>query len=100
MARVNLTDAKVRALRPSTTRFDVQDALLPGLVVHITPTGHKSFMLKRRFPGSNHPTRRRIGDTNVMTIERARDTAREWLVQLQRGIDPSEHAKEQRRLAE
>ena len=57
MSRVVLTDAKVRALRPGARRFDVQDALLPGLIVHVTPTGSKSFMLKRRFPGSAHPTR-------------------------------------------
>lgn len=60
MARQNLTDAKVRALQPGAKRKDVQDALLPGLILHITPNGSKSFMLKQRFPGSNNSTRRRI----------------------------------------
>ena len=54
MARQNLTDAKVRALQPGAKRKDVQDALLPGLILHITPNGSKSFMLKQRFPGSNN----------------------------------------------
>jgi integrase len=100
MARQNLTDSKIRALRPGGKRFDVQDALLPGLIVHVTPRGNKSFMLKRRFPGRSNPTRRYIGDTNVILIAEARDTARIWLAQLQQGVDPALHAEEQRRLAE
>jgi integrase len=99
MSRVVLTDAKVRALRPGARRFDVQDALLPGLIVHVTPNGSKSLMLKRRFPGSAHPTPRRLGDTNVMTIEQARDKARQWLIWLERGIDPAQELAEQKRLS-
>ena len=56
-------------------------------------------MLKQRFPGSNNPTRRRIGEAGVMNIADARDVAREWLAQLQRGIDPADELAEQKRLA-
>jgi hypothetical protein len=45
MARIVLTEAKVARLRPGARRFDAADALVPGLVVHVTPSGHKSFML-------------------------------------------------------
>ena len=99
MARQNLTDANLRTLRPRAKRFDVQDALLPGLIVHVTPNGTKSFMLKQRFPGSNNRTRRRIGDPSVITVAQARDVARDWLAQLQRGIDPAHELAEQKRLA-
>jgi integrase len=99
MPRQNLTDAKILALRPRPKRFDVQDALLPGLVVHVTPRGKKSFMLKRRFPGSSNPTRRRIGEVGTITIAQARDTARQWLAWLERGIDPADELAEQKRLA-
>lgn len=100
MSRAVLTDAKVRALRPGAKRFDVWDAVLPSLIVHVTPRGAKSFMLKRKFPGYQTPTRRRIGDCHQMTVTEARAAGRQWLTWLERGIDPAHELKEQARLAE
>jgi integrase len=93
-----LTDASIARLKPKPgQRYDVVDPRLPGLIVHVTPTGSKSFMLKRRFPGSKHPTRRRIGEVGAMKIEQARETARQWLTWLDSGIDPADEIAEQKR---
>src|SRR5437879_1379576 len=64
MARVSLTDARIRALKPapSNRRYEVLDAIVPGLIVRVTDTGKRTLMLKTRFPGSRHPTRRAIGE--------------------------------------
>jgi hypothetical protein len=93
-----LTDAGIARLKPKPgKRYDVIDPRLPGLIVHVTPTGSKSFMLKRRYPGSKHVTRRRIGEVGAIKIEQARETARQWLTWLDRGIDPAHEIAEQKR---
>jgi integrase len=97
MAPLVLTDAKVARLRPGAQRYDAHDVLISGLIVHVTPTGAKSFMLKRRYPGGKHPTRRRLGEVGVINVERAREMAREWIGWLERGIDPKVEAAEQKR---
>ena len=55
--RVVLTDKKVRALRAAKKgeRYDVIDALMPGLLVRVTDKGSKTFMLRARFPGKVNP---------------------------------------------
>jgi integrase len=97
MAHVNLTDAKVARLRPGPRRYDVHDALLPGLIVHVTPNGSKSFMLKCKYPGGRHATRRRLGEVGATGVERAREMARQWIEWLDQGIDPAHEIAEQKR---
>ena len=50
---------------------------------------NKSFALHTRFPGSPHAKRRRIGEYGALTIEQARQIARDWTDQIRRGIDPA-----------
>jgi integrase len=95
----------------------INDALVPGLKVMVTDRGNLSYGFKRRWPGwippkpgqPQQPTWHRIGDVYVppksksdedidtdkiehaggcLTIKEARDVARTWLDQLDRGIDP------------
>ena len=101
MSRVQLTDQKVQSLKPRERRYDVLDALVPGLLVHVTPKGSKSLMLKTRYPGAKHPTRRAICEVGRMSLEQARDQAREWLRLVCSGADPAiELAEQQRRARE
>jgi Arm DNA-binding domain len=98
---VNLTDARIRALKPAEPgkRYDVRDAQ-PGMLVRVTSSGNKTFMLQARFPGSRHATRRAIGEFGAMSLDAARDIAREWLALIRRGLDPAVELSEQKRLAE
>src|SRR5947209_992798 len=92
MARVSLTDARIRVLKPapSNQRYEVLDAIVPGLIVRVTDTGRRTLMLKTRFPGSGHPTRRAIGEYGAITLDAARDKARAWHELIRRGIDPAD----------
>jgi hypothetical protein len=92
MARVSLTDARIRALKPAPSgrRYEVLDAIVPGLIVRVTDTGKRTLMLKTRFPGSRHPTRRAIGEYGAITLDAARDKARAWHEFLRRGVDPAD----------
>jgi integrase len=94
--RVNLTDRRIAALKPdkSGKRPELRDAVVPGLVVRVSPGGRRTFMLHRRFPGSDNPVRRSIGEVGALTLEQARKIARDWHEQIRRGVDPANEAKQ------
>jgi hypothetical protein len=87
--RVKLNDRSVAALKPAKRgpRYDVLDALMPGLAVHVTDKGSKTFVFRTRFPG-NKNSRRLLGKVGAMSVEQARAKARDWHQMLDRGIDP------------
>lgn len=91
-AKRKLTDAAIEAMKaaPEGTRLQHPDELVPGLAVRVTDKGKKTFVLIARFPGSNNPTRRALGEYPVLSLKDARETAREWILLLKKGIDPRE----------
>jgi integrase len=93
MAKRNLTDRTLRALKPAKPgqRYELGDAVMPGFGVRVTDKGRRTFVLVARFPGSKHPTRRAIGEYGAITLEKARAKAREWLELVRGGVDPRVH---------
>jgi integrase len=51
MATQNLTVRSIEGLKPGRTRYEVFDALTPGLAIRVTPSGHKSWVLLYRYHG-------------------------------------------------
>ena len=102
MARQTLTDRTLKALKAAEKgkRYDVADSVVPGLAVRVTQTGRVTFNLVARYPGSKNPTRRALGEYGAITLDQARDKARNWLEMLKKGVDPSAAEEEQRREAE
>jgi integrase len=94
-ARRNITDRLLKSLKPRGERYDVMDATVPGLGVRVSDN-RKTFILFTRYPGSGNPTRRTLGEYGVMSLEEAREKAREWRKLIKKGIDPSD--VEERRL--
>ena len=95
MNKVVLTDRFILSPKrvPPTGRVDFHDALVPGLSLRVTSTGHRSFNLIARFPANpKHPTRRALGTYGAITLDEARQQAREWLALIRRGTDPKIHA--------
>src|SRR6516162_5833214 len=88
--RIVLTDKFIGSPKrvPAAGRKRCADAEVPGLILMVQHTGHRSFMLSARFPGSSNPTNRLLGEYGQLTLKEARDRAREWLALLKRGIDP------------
>ena len=56
MTKRVLTDKAIAALKPATAgqRYIIGDALVPGLGVRVTDSGHKTYVLGARYPGSIH----------------------------------------------
>jgi integrase len=98
MSRVILSDSRVAALKPDAKRRRfILDALCPGLILQITPQGHKSYMLRGIWPGGRNRVRRLIAECGTITLADARDTARQWIALLAEGRDPQLELAEQRR---
>jgi integrase len=77
-----------------TTEY--RDAVVPGLVLRVTPSGHRSFCSRYRRGGRSAPYRRiTFGPLGKISLVKARKLAREVFVQLAAGKDPAaEHRRE------
>jgi integrase len=85
-----LTDRTLRSLKPKDKPYDIRDTAVRGLRVRVMPSGQRSFVLLARHSGKHSaPTRRALGVYDVMSLEEARDEAREWQKLIKRGVDPS-----------
>lgn len=100
--KVFLTATRIKNLPAAEPgkRYSVNDSDVPGLQVRVTGTGAKSFVFFTRFPGKRTPERRLIGKCVSMTVDEAREVAREWRRMIDRGLDPREEAERLRREAE
>ena len=99
MARQTLTDRFInsRKAAPAGRRGEYSDAIVPGLALRVTDRGHKSFVLVTRYPSSpKNPTRRALGQVGAITLDQARQKAREWLGLIAKGIDPKVEEARQR----
>jgi integrase len=103
-AKRDFTDRFLKAIKPAPAgkRILHWDAQVQGFGIRVTdkvtPERTGSFVLVERFPGSNNPTARWIGDYPDMALARGREIAREWRVDLRQGIDPK--IKEERKRQE
>ena len=92
MAGINLTDARVRALKPRKTARDVRDGKLRGFGVRVLPSGGKRYFVHRQHRGER--VWKMVGDAAEMSLEEARSRASGMLAAIRRGEgtprDPSE----------
>lgn len=86
--RATLTDVAVKRLprAPQGKRYDVWDALVPGLSVRVTDRGVKSWTVVGRVHG--RPVRATLGAYPDLGVADAREDAREALKAMARGIHP------------
>lgn len=89
MTTLKLTKPVVASLAPAAMRFVVWDASVPGFGVVVHPSGRKSFAL---FYRSHDGTQRKptIGTFGPMTVDQARELARDMLAKVRAGEDPSQ----------
>lgn len=107
-----LTKLGLDSLKPANEgqRYEVADTVVKGLRVRVTDVAIRAgrhqgraaniaFVLYARFPPSLKPTRRSLGryerDGGGMTLQAARDKAREWKRKITEGIDPIAEMRQQ-----
>ena len=82
-----LTVKSVDAAKPREKRYELADGALPGFYLSVMPTRHKSFIYRYRFGGRTR--RLTCGIHPQTTLAQARETAREAIGDIARGIDPA-----------
>lgn len=93
MARKSLTSIGVTKLKPKAARYAVPDPDLRGHYVRVTPAGAKSFVAVARDPGGKQIWTT-IGQTDVISIDEARERAREAIRRVRAGLPAHEPAAE------
>jgi integrase len=81
--------ARVAEATAAGGRIEYRDQECRNLRLRVSETGAKSYVLVARFPPGLHPTRRSIGKCDDVTLEEARDTARDWRRLIRQDIDPA-----------
>jgi integrase len=94
--RTNITDRLLKSLKPEAARYEQMDTAVPGFGVRVSD-GRKSFILFTRYPGSNNATRRTLGEYGDMSLEEARDKAREWRKLIKKNVDPKDIEERRRK---
>jgi len=106
MPKENLTDRGIRAKKPAPDgkRIEYWDTQVPGLGLRINhkakasatdyPSGQ--FIFSACFQKGGNPCRRTLGEIGGMTLEAAREKARDWRQLIKAGKDPAEEEGRQR----
>jgi integrase len=94
MAIATFTVRYLDYLKPQAKRYEVFDALVPGLAMRVTPAGHKSFTLYYR----HHGRMRRVGLGRYpdVLLADARTAATKHRGRIFNGADPAEEKKAER----
>jgi integrase len=94
MAIQNLTVRSIAALKPGRTRYEVFDALTPGLAIRVTPSGHKSWVLLYRYHGRLR--RLTLGRYSDRKLVEARKEALNQRSRILNGADPATEKHDER----
>ena len=83
MPRINLTDARIKALKPRKATYDIRDATLRSFGVRVLPSGRKRFFVHCQH--RNERVWKVVGDAGTMGVGEARSRAGEMRAGIQRG---------------
>jgi integrase len=85
---MKFTDAKIRALKPKSSRYEIWEGGRNGFGIRISPHGRKSWVFMYWFEGTQK--RMTFGIYPEMTLEKAHSAHATVREQLIKGIDPNE----------
>ena len=85
MPNTALSEARVRALAPRKSAYDIRDAKLRGFGVRVLPSGTRRFFIHTQHQGER--IWKIVGDANSMTIDEARTRAATLLAEIRGPTD-------------
>lgn len=95
---MKLTKTGVEQAQPQAKRYRLNDSLVPGLTLLVTPSGAKTYYLRHRtIDGVQREMK--LGTPVELTPDDARRLAREALAQVREGKDPTAEARALRKAA-
>ena len=90
-------EAKLVAVDGKQTDYhDTGKYRVPGLVLRVSPSGRRSWVVTARRPGHRNSSRFTIGDHRDMTLTEARDAALAFKAKLRNGGDPVAEKRKRR----
>ena len=90
MPNITLSDARVKALRPRPTAYDIRDAKLRGFGVRVLPSGAKRFFIHTQHRGTR--IWKMVGDATAINVDAARARAASMLAAIRGAADASPDA--------
>ena len=88
MPVLRLTKRVIESAVPKLRDYEIRDSIAPGFLCKVGSTGRKTFMLQYRTLGGER-RKPAIALFGELTVEQARDIARDWLAEVRQGKDPS-----------
>ena len=85
MPNIALSEARVKALRPRPSTYDIRDAKLKGFGVRVLPSGAKRFFIHIQHRGTR--VWKIVGDASAMTVDEVRARAASLLAAIRCGAD-------------
>ena len=85
MPNITISDARVKALRPRPSAYDIRDALLRGFGVRVLPSGAKRLFIHTQHRGLR--IWKNVGDTNAINVDEARARAASLLAAIRCNAD-------------
>jgi integrase len=96
MAKAVLTDRAVAAAKPENgVRYELSDTRTPGLVLRVSPSGGKSWVLRYR-TRTHRQMRLALGSAQSISLHDARILAREQMLRVCQGADPATERRQER----
>lgn len=92
-----LTKSLINNVQPGTEEIIVRDTEVVGLALRVTVNGAKSFFIRYRLGrGRGAPVRKpTIGRVSDLTVEQAREIARDWKAKGKQGVDAAQAQREE-----
>ena len=90
MPNIALSDARVKALRPRPSAYDIRDAKLRGFGVRVLPSGARRFFIHTQHRGQR--IWKIVGNSNAITLAEARTRAASLLAAIRGDADASPDA--------
>lgn len=66
------------------------DSFMPGLVLDVTPKGHKAFRVYKKLPGNRTPLNVTLGAFPALSVDQARKLARKAMADMADGVNPND----------
>ena len=90
MPNIALSEARVKALRPRPTAYDIRDAKLRGFGVRVLPSGARRFFIHTQHRGTR--VWKMVGDATAINVDAARARAASMLAAIRGAADASPDA--------
>ena len=94
MSSTALSEARIRALKPRDSAYDVRDAKLRSFGVRVLPSGARRFFIHAQHRGERFW--KIVGDANTMRLDEARARAISTLGAIRRGENASDRPADTR----